>query len=143
MKVLFQELGLVEDSLIKYAVIVTRYQDKWIFCRHKNRTTWEIPGGHRESGETPMEAAYRELYEETGATNVIIQAVGTYKLNDYGLLCYGQVTELRPIPEYSEISEICLAEQLPENLTYSAHKQLFSYANHWINGYDNQQKSDG
>lgn len=29
---------------------------------------WDIPGGHVEPGETPVEAALRELYEETGAS---------------------------------------------------------------------------
>ena len=34
---------------------------------HKERDTWESPGGHIDEGETPLEAAERELYEETGA----------------------------------------------------------------------------
>ena len=29
----------------KFADIVASYEGKWIFCKHKNRTTWEIPGG--------------------------------------------------------------------------------------------------
>lgn len=26
--------------------------NKWVFCKHKERETYEVPGGHRESGET-------------------------------------------------------------------------------------------
>ena len=57
----------VDDDKLKFVVIVSRYQNKWIFCKHKQRDTYEIPGGHREAGETILEAAKRELYEETGA----------------------------------------------------------------------------
>ena len=41
----------VEDGLLKFAVIFATYQNQWIFCKHKNRTTYECSGGHREEGE--------------------------------------------------------------------------------------------
>ena len=84
----FHPLGSVDEKQLKYAVICARYQGKWIFCRHKFGETWELPGGHIEAGETALEAAHRELYEETGATEADITPVGIYKLFDYGLLCY-------------------------------------------------------
>lgn len=46
----------IADSLLKFAVIAARYNGAWIFCRHKERTTWEIPGGHRE----PKEDIFRD-----------------------------------------------------------------------------------
>ena len=51
-KVTYHRTGEIEDSLLRFAVIAARYRDKWVFCRHKERTTWEIPGGHREPGES-------------------------------------------------------------------------------------------
>jgi 8-oxo-dGTP diphosphatase len=30
----------VEDHLLDFAVIVSRYRDKWIFCKHKDRETY-------------------------------------------------------------------------------------------------------
>ena len=51
----------------KYVVMFAQYQGKWLFCRHKQRTTIETAGGHIEPGETPLQAAKRELWEETGA----------------------------------------------------------------------------
>lgn len=36
----------IDDDKLKFAVIVTRYQDKWLLCKHRQRDTYEIPGGH-------------------------------------------------------------------------------------------------
>lgn len=57
----------VEDSLLRFAVIIARSGDQWVFCKHRERDTYEVPGGHREPGEDIETAARRELYEETGA----------------------------------------------------------------------------
>ena len=47
----------VDDSLLKFAVIIARTNGKWVFCKHKQRDTYELPGGHREPGESILEAA--------------------------------------------------------------------------------------
>mgnify|MGYP000862121497 CR=1 FL=1 len=39
---------------LKYVVIVLFNADQVLLVRHHLRTTWEIPGGHLELGETPM-----------------------------------------------------------------------------------------
>ena len=56
----------VEDEKLKFAVIAARAEGKWVFCKHKARTTFEMPGGHREPGEPILDTARRELQEETG-----------------------------------------------------------------------------
>lgn len=126
-------LDSVPEEQIKFAVIVTRFRGKWLFSRHKERTTWEIPGGHREPGESPIETARRELFEETGAVSAKIYPVGLYKRRDYGLLCYAEVEELDAIPAGSEIAETREFENLPEALTYDAiHAQLFTWVGEWL-----------
>ena len=56
----------VEDSLLEFAVIISKSKGKWVFCKHKERDTYEVPGGHREPNEPILETAKRELMEETG-----------------------------------------------------------------------------
>ena len=126
-------LNALEETNLKYAVICARYRGKWIFCRHKARETWELPGGHREAGETASEAAHRELYEETGAIEAAITPVGIYKVFDYGLLCFAEVKTLHPIPENSEIAEIRMLDTVPQELTYAGvHDRLLRWVQDWL-----------
>ncbi|HOW08970.1 MAG TPA: NUDIX domain-containing protein [Bacteroidales bacterium] len=111
-----------EVSLI-YSVITARYSGHWILVRHHKRTTWEIPGGHIEPGETADEAASRELMEETGAVDFEIKCIATYSVRKngetgYGRLYFAEVANIGPVPDTSEIAEIRLADSLPENLTH-------------------------
>ena len=66
----------VDDELLKFAVVIGRSEGKYVFCKHRDRNTWEFPGGHREPGETILEAARRELY---APANVLVSktAIGT------------------------------------------------------------------
>lgn len=126
-------LNGLEETNLKYAVICARYRGKWIFCRHEARETWELPGGHRETKETALEAAQRELYEETGATEAVITPVGIYKVFDYGLLCFAEVKTLSQIPENSEIAEIRMLDTLPQELTYAGvHDRLLRWVQDWL-----------
>ena len=107
----------VDDALLKYAVIIAKYQDKWVFCRHRKRDTLEIPGGHREPGEMILETARRELVEETGASEFTLTPVCVYSFRDYGMLYYADIAALEG-GLHHEIREIYLMDCLPESWTY-------------------------
>ncbi|MCI9475711.1 MAG: NUDIX domain-containing protein [Emergencia sp.] len=118
----------VDDKLLKFAVIVSRSEGKWVFCKHKERNTYEVPGGHREKGETILETAKRELMEETGAVQFIINSVCVYsvtgknRVNEtgdetYGMLYYAEISEFNPKLN-SEMEKIELFDELPEAWTY-------------------------
>jgi 8-oxo-dGTP diphosphatase len=106
----------------KYVVILSRYQGKLLLSRHRERNTWETQGGHIEPGETPAEAARRELFEESGALAFSLTPLCDYHAADEvshanGMVFAAEVKELGPLPE-SEMAETALFDQLPENLTY-------------------------
>ena len=49
-----------------HVLILPRYRSKWVLMHHKVRGV-EFPGGKIERDELSVNAAARELYEETGA----------------------------------------------------------------------------
>lgn len=105
-------------------VCVSKYKDKFIFVKHKERDTWEIPGGHIEDGEDWLTAGKREMYEETGALDVDIEPICLYSISTYGLLCFANVKSLGNLPQ-SEIEKIGLFENIPDNVTYPSHNMFF------------------
>ena len=135
----FNKVEDVADELLKYAVIAARYKDKWIFCRHKGRDTYEIPGGRREEGEKIYDTAKRELWEETGAAKYSLEAACVYSViwddrPSYGMLYFAEIYNFEPLPELSEISEIGFFDNLPDKLTYpKIQPALFERVNIWLN----------
>ena len=144
-KVTFYKPEKVEDKILEFAVIASRYQDKWVYCCHKERSTWEIPGGHREIGETIEETAYRELAEETGAIDAEIKVVAAYEVEkngqqSYGMLFWANIYNLGYLPKDSEIEKIQLFDTLPENLTYP---EIQPHLYHSVQGWLNIQSNAG
>ena len=115
-----------DDSLLKFAVIVAKLNGKWVFCKHKERSTYECPGGHREAGENIDDTAKRELYEETGAIDYTIQPVCVYSVTvpdnfdgreTFGKLYFAEIKNFEG-ELHSEIERVELFDELPTNWTY-------------------------
>ena len=116
----------VNDDLLKFAVIASKSDGKWVFCKHKERDTYECPGGHREVGEDIDDTAKRELYEETGAIDYTIKPICVYSvtvLDDtketetFGMLYFAEIKSFEN-ELHSEIEKIELFKTLPDRWTY-------------------------
>lgn len=118
----------VDDRLLKFAVIIAKTNGKWVFCKHRERDTYEVPGGHRENGETILETAKRELREETGAVDFDIKPICVYSVKGktraneniedetFGMLYFADVFSFGEI--HSEIEKIVITDEPMENWTY-------------------------
>ena len=118
----------IEDSLLKFAVIIAKTDNKWVFCKHRERDTYEVPGGHRETGEEILETAKRELREETGAVKFDITPICVYSVKgktrvnetikdeSFGMLYYADITSFGEL--HSEIETILITDKVVENWTY-------------------------
>ena len=118
----------VEDNLLKFAVIIAKTDNKWVFCKHRDRDTYEVPGGHREAGEEILETAKRELKEETGAVEFDIKPICKYSvkgktrvnenLSDetFGMLYIADIVSFEEL--HSEIEKILITDKLVDSWTY-------------------------
>ena len=118
----------VDDKLLEFAVIISKSQGKWVFCKHKERDTYEVPGGRREGNEAILDTAKRELNEETGAIDFSIKKICVYSVigktrvnesgdESYGMLYYADIKEFEK-ELHSEIEKIVLLDELPTKWTY-------------------------
>ncbi len=120
-------------SPYKYVVILSRYRGNILLSRHRKRSTWETQGGHIERGESPLEAAHRELREESGARTYTLTPAFDYRAGDAvshasGVVFLADIETLGALPQ-SEMEEVRAFVRLPDELTYpEITPHLFAHA---------------
>lgn len=56
----------IDDSLLKFAVIISQSNGKWVFCKHKERDTFEVPEDTERQAKTflkQLKGSYRRKQE--------------------------------------------------------------------------------
>jgi len=122
LKIEFYSEDEISERLIKYVTLLTFQEGKMVLVRHRERETWEFPGGHKEANESCRIAAERELYEETGAIKFKMDALCIFNVIQNGKDSFGkfysvEIEEFGSLPDF-EIQEVRLFDKLPGKLTY-------------------------
>ena len=129
--------GLVIDTTGKLGLLIGRRDQK---DASGKRILWSLPKGHIEEGESPEQAALREVQEETGIESIIEKSLGVidfwfmaggkrihktvhhYLFRESGGLLAPQETEV------DEVAWFPLAE-IVERLAYPDKKKLIARTN--------------
>jgi len=126
--------GLVVDTTGTMGLLIGRYDHK---DETGKRVLWSLPKGHIEEGETPEQAAIREVAEETGINSTITKSLGVI---DFWFMAGGKRihktvhhfmfteiggTLLAQESEVDEVSWFPLSE-IVERLAYPDEKKLIA-----------------
>ena len=93
------------------AAVILDKQGRVLLVKHTyGPINWELPGGGAEAGESVVETALREVFEETRLHVVAQHTTGIYydteaDMLHFVFLCHSQETALLAHPDAEEISE--------------------------------------
>jgi ADP-ribose pyrophosphatase YjhB (NUDIX family) len=129
--------GLVVDTTGKLGLLIGRRDLKDI---SGERILWSLPKGHIEEGETPEQAALREVQEETGIESIIEKSLGVI---DFWFMAGGKRIHKTVhhylfresggllAPQESEVDEVAWfpLSEIVERLAYPDEKKLIARTN--------------
>tara|TARA_B100001996_G_scaffold381221_1_gene370218 strand:- start:1861 stop:2292 length:432 start_codon:yes stop_codon:yes gene_type:complete len=108
---------------------------------NQNHNSWSLPKGHVDDGETILEAAIREIYEETGIKNPqLVKPLGSFGRYRIGLDGLDDKSEyktiyvflfsslkktLKPIDKNNPIAKWVPYDEVPKLLTHKNDRNFF------------------
>lgn len=116
------------DAPLPLALVALWHSDRVLMAFNRHRQTWELPGGQIDPGETPRQAARRELLEETNhVCQGQLRFVGFASFSlapdqraEYGALFTGHAADVsslfQPNDEIAAVRWWDVRESLPERL---------------------------
>ncbi len=126
--------GLVIDSSGTKGLLIGRIDLK---DQSREKLLWSLPKGHIESGESPEQAAIREVKEETGIDSEILKSLGVI---DFWFMAGGKRIHKtvhhfvfrekggRISPQVSEVDDVRWfpLDEIVERLAYPDEKKLIA-----------------
>jgi 8-oxo-dGTP diphosphatase len=109
----FHEVSEAECSRVAvpaFAVVIARNAGGVVLVFNLYRKVWELPGGLIDAGETPRDAAQRELFEEAGCRARDLDWLGLVEVSDgsthFGAVFRGEVDTVPMAVSTDEIGGI-------------------------------------
>ncbi|MCT8137235.1 nucleoside triphosphatase YtkD [Anaerobacillus sp. CMMVII] len=126
----------------RHVWVVCKFQEEWLLTRHEDRGI-EFPGGKVELGETPEEAARREVYEETGGVVDTLTYLGQYRVTakqDHIIknVYFARIKRLDDREHYYETVGPILLKELPPNVRFDKKfsfimkDDVLTYSMQWV-----------
>ena len=120
-------------------IFINKDGEKEFFIVLQNNGNWSFPKGHMEQGETFLDTAKRELYEESGLTCEKIDSekmfTHSYTIENKDSLVYktvhyfiGYLDKKEPILQKEEVKDFCWcsSDEVMHKLKFENIKSLFS-----------------
>ncbi len=90
-----------DDGLLMCAVVIAKYNGRWLYCKHRDAVTFELPYGYRGEDEMIEDTARHALSRKTGAKKYTLKPVCTYSQDNgditvFGKLYYAEIKEMDP-----------------------------------------------
>ncbi|MBA3046386.1 MAG: methyltransferase domain-containing protein [Candidatus Thermoplasmatota archaeon] len=102
---------------LKGSIVIAFSGRRYLMVRHSQRA-WEFPGGHIDGKETPLEAAKREFFEETGLEGSEWRDCGIAELDNESLALFSCRVSGKSKPTTDEIAEAGYFTAPPMNLSF-------------------------
>jgi 8-oxo-dGTP pyrophosphatase MutT (NUDIX family) len=108
-------------DVVEFVVVVAYRRGQILYARWREDGCWTLPSGRVEHGQTPEEAARRELLEETGATLKQVRVLCymhcfMFGREYWGVTYLGEVSELGTPMDLDEVIEASMFADVPANL---------------------------
>lgn len=100
--------------MVASVIVISKFNNEWkvLMIKHKKLMKWVVPGGHIELNETPIDAAKREVLEETALEKINFLSFMHKKIDDFENVKW----ELPP--------EFCFIEKIPKNSKEESHEHI-------------------
>jgi 8-oxo-dGTP diphosphatase len=126
----------------RHVWIICCYGNQWLLTRHEDRGI-EFPGGKVEAGETPEEAARREVYEETGGSVETLSYIGQYRVTGKQEVViknvyFAIIKALEEKEHYFETAGPVLLKELPPNIkannqfSFIMKDEVLTFSMEWV-----------